>query len=58
MTLGADTAFLEVAANNPVAISLYTSAGYRESGRRRGYYLPASGVAIDALVLKKPLKAT
>lgn len=57
MTRGADTAFLEVAADNPVAISLYISAGYHESGRRRGYYLPKSGVAIDALVLKKPLKA-
>jgi ribosomal-protein-alanine N-acetyltransferase len=55
---GAVHAFLEVAADNLVAIALYTSAGYHESGRRRGYYSPKSGPAIDALVLTKPLKAT
>lgn len=46
----AHEAFLEVAADNPVAKNLYTTAGYIQAGVRLGYY---SGV--DALILRKPL---
>ncbi|KGJ16508.1 GNAT family N-acetyltransferase [Paracoccus sanguinis] len=48
---GADTAFLEVAANNTTAIALYAATGWSEAGRRRGYY----GDGIDALVLRRDL---
>lgn len=55
LAFGAETAFLEVAANNAVAIALYTQAGYLESGRRRGYYNLPSHSPVDALVMNKPL---
>lgn len=35
---GADSAFLEVAADNVPAIAVYRKAGFVEQGRRRGYY--------------------
>jgi ribosomal-protein-alanine N-acetyltransferase len=49
----AETAFLEVAADNAPAIALYGDAGFTESGRRRGYYLRPDGSRIDALVLSR-----
>ena len=49
---------LEVAENNTVAISLYLSEGYSESGRRPRYYTTPENTKIDALVLSKPLKHT
>ena len=52
---GATEVFLEVACNNIAACTLYQSAGYTESGRRRGYYSPPSGVKIDAIVMRKSL---
>ena len=33
---GAETAFLEVAADNTAAIALYAATGWTEAGRRRG----------------------
>jgi ribosomal-protein-alanine N-acetyltransferase len=51
---GAETLFLEVAADNPAAIALYRAAGFESVGRRRGYYARAGGV-VDALVLRKAL---
>jgi [ribosomal protein S18]-alanine N-acetyltransferase len=54
---GAHTAFLEVAADNLAALSLYDIAGYRRAGRRGGYYRRADGPAVDALLLRKPLDA-
>lgn len=48
---GAETAFLEVAADNAAAIALYAATGWTEAGRRRGYY----GEGIDALVLRHDL---
>ncbi|TCP59838.1 ribosomal-protein-alanine N-acetyltransferase [Rhodovulum bhavnagarense] len=51
----AGTAFLEVAADNIAARALYAGAGYREAGRRPGYYGSADGVRSDALVLHKRL---
>ncbi len=52
---GADTCFLEVAADNRAAIGLYHSAGYAEVGRRRGYYRKPDGKAVDALILSRVL---
>lgn len=46
----ADTAFLEVAADNAAAIRLYVAAGFAQVGRRRGYYAGA-----DALVMRRDL---
>lgn len=48
---GAETAFLEVAADNDAARRLYHRAGFAEAGRRRAYY----GPALDALVLSRAL---
>lgn len=42
---------LEVRANDPGALALYESAGYRCFGRRPGYY----GGLVDALRFHKPL---
>jgi len=52
---GADISFLEVATTNTVAIKLYMSHGYSESGRRRAYYAAADGTKVDAFVFSKPL---
>lgn len=49
---GAETAFLEVAADNVPAISLYRRTGWTEAGRRRNYYAPG----VDALVLRRDLR--
>lgn len=42
---------LEARANDPGALALYESSGYRCFGRRRGYY----GGRVDALRFHKPL---
>lgn len=49
---GVSEVFLEVRADNPVAISLYRRHGFDEIARRPGYYQPGS---IDALVMRKDL---
>lgn len=51
---GAQALFLEVAASNAAARALYARAGFREAGRRKGYYARSSGRE-DALVLRKSL---
>ena len=51
----AETAFLEVSAENPAAIALYESAGFQRAGRRAGYYADPQGRRIDALVLSRAL---
>ncbi len=52
---GAERTFLEVAADNPAAIALYESCGFRQAGTRRGYYRTPTGQRIDALVLARDL---
>jgi len=51
---GAQTLFLEVAADNEAAIALYLQAGFEQAGIRRNYYGRPGG-AVDALVLRKSL---
>ncbi len=48
---GAAALFLEVAEFNTPALSLYMRTGFREVGRRRGYYRPPGQPAVDALIL-------
>jgi [ribosomal protein S18]-alanine N-acetyltransferase len=52
---GAESAFLEVSAENAPAIALYESAGFAKAGLRRGYYQTPEGQRIDALVLVRAL---
>ncbi|MCA0042676.1 ribosomal protein S18-alanine N-acetyltransferase [Celeribacter litoreus] len=53
---GAETSFLEVAATNAPAISLYRSEGYSESGLRKNYYTAPDSSKYDALIFAKRLK--
>jgi len=52
---GADTCFLEVAADNDAAIGLYRSSGFEAAGRRAGYYRRSGHAPVDALVLRRTL---
>lgn len=51
---GGGQALLEVAVGNLVAYRLYLSLGFREVGRRKGYYW-RDGQVEDALVMTCPL---
>ncbi|MGH1368282.1 MAG: GNAT family N-acetyltransferase [Maritimibacter sp.] len=51
---GARDLFLEVAADNAPARGLYTSHGWRDVGRRSGYYARPDG-AVDAVLMGKVL---
>ncbi|NNE88999.1 MAG: GNAT family N-acetyltransferase [Silicimonas sp.] len=53
---GARRAFLEVAATNQAARTLYAKAGWREDGVRRGYY-HAKPAPIDAITMSKALQS-
>ena len=55
-TRGADTAFLEVAADNSAAHSLYLSEGFVACGRRPGYYSRENAASVDAIVMRKNLR--
>ncbi len=52
---GAKRLFLEVAADNVGAQGLYAAAGFKEVGRRKGYYARKGSASVDALVLSKNL---
>ncbi|MES2435021.1 MAG: GNAT family N-acetyltransferase [Pseudomonadota bacterium] len=52
---GAESVFLEVAANNLPAQSLYARKGFEPKGKRRGYYQTPAGDRLDALVLMRPI---
>ncbi len=52
---GAARLFLEVAEGNIAARALYDRAGYRECGRRKGYYQRPDGSRDDAVVMEKAL---
>jgi ribosomal-protein-alanine N-acetyltransferase len=49
------TVFLEVDEDNAPALRLYRRAGFREVGRRTGYYPAPNGKAANALVLRRDL---
>ncbi|NBO20533.1 MAG: ribosomal-protein-alanine N-acetyltransferase [Rhodobacteraceae bacterium] len=55
--MGAAFAFLEVAAGNTAAITLYTAVGFSKSGLRPGYYHHPDGSSEDALLMSMPLDA-
>ncbi|MCB1388547.1 MAG: GNAT family N-acetyltransferase [Rhodobacteraceae bacterium] len=52
---GGESAFLEVAEDNDAARALYAAAGWRQAGRRPGYYPAAGGGRVAALILCKSL---
>lgn len=47
--------FLEVADDNPAALSLYRKLGFAKIGERRGYYERANGQPATALVMAREL---
>ena len=47
--------FLEVAAGNKDAISLYTRAGFVEAGKRKAYYARKNGETEDAIIMRVQL---
>jgi ribosomal-protein-alanine N-acetyltransferase len=53
--LGARAVFLDVDENNAAARALYRRAGFREVGRRPGYYRKGRDQAATALVLRRDL---
>jgi ribosomal-protein-alanine N-acetyltransferase len=54
---GAETSFLEVAADNASALGLYLSAGYARAAVRAGYYRRAGAAPVDAVMMRKALTA-
>jgi ribosomal-protein-alanine N-acetyltransferase len=52
---GLRAVFLEVDEDNAPARRLYAGAGFREVGRRPGYYTQGAGAATAALVLRRDL---
>jgi len=51
----ADTAFLDVAADNIPALALYETSGFTRSGQRKGYYARTSGPPADAVLMTRAL---
>jgi [ribosomal protein S18]-alanine N-acetyltransferase len=56
-TLGAQSVFLEVAADNPAALALYRRAGFEAVGVRARYYARTHGPAVDAQVMRRTLNS-
>ncbi len=52
---GARQAFLEVAADNTPAITLYAQCGYIQTGKRRAYYRRDDQPAVAALLMTRAL---
>lgn len=50
---GAEQMFLDVRADNEVAIGLYKKFGFEHIDTRKGYYRPEG---VDALVMRKPIR--
>ena len=52
---GARVMYLEVAAENTAGLALYRTLQFQERGRRKGYYVTANGVSVDAVTFARPL---
>jgi len=52
---GVATIFLEVGETNTPALRLYQHVGFRDVGRREGYYPDAGGRRIAALILRRDI---
>lgn len=52
----AEALFLEVDEKNAAAVALYRKLGFREVGKRAGYYRSAGGAASNALVMRRDLR--
>ncbi len=52
----ADALFLEVDETNVAAVSLYRRLGFREVGRRPGYYAAETGQKSGALIMRRDLR--
>ncbi|MDR6953439.1 ribosomal-protein-alanine N-acetyltransferase [Ancylobacter sp. 3268] len=52
---GIATLFLEVEEGNRPAVTLYEKAGFREIGRRPGYYRDAAGRPVAAIAMRRDL---
>lgn len=50
---GAASLFLEVAETNTAARALYDTLGFRQTGRRKGYFHHPDGTKTDAIVLSR-----
>ncbi len=55
ISAGAETVFLEVAADNEAAKSLYLSSNFKTIGHRPRYYRDQNGDWIDAIIMQKRL---
>jgi [ribosomal protein S18]-alanine N-acetyltransferase len=53
---GAESLFLEVAADNAAALALYRRCGFEQIGLRARYYRRVGAPPMDALVLRRTLK--
>ncbi|AUQ57301.1 putative acetyltransferase [Phaeobacter inhibens] len=56
LTRDATDGFLEVAADNQPARTLYKAYGFAESGRRVGYYPRKGAAAVDAVLMSISLR--
>lgn len=52
---GAESLFLEVAVDNPAALRLYESVGFKKTGRRKAYYSRKDKPPVDAHILRLAL---
>jgi len=50
---GVKSLYLEVEAGNAAALALYSRAGFKKVGERRGYYRTEAGPAATALILRR-----
>ncbi|ABG31274.1 GNAT family N-acetyltransferase [Roseobacter denitrificans] len=55
VSVEADAAFLDVAADNEAAHALYVKHGFAVTGRRTAYYARADGANADALLMRREL---